>query len=468
MSNDQIQSMISYLSSKLHSAVVEPPTPPQPCASTSNSVPVISQISGTFLPLYSNSYYDMLVCSLSTEPAVSPRAWVLDSGNTHHVTHNRALYLEYRPLDRTFVTLPNGYSVRIVGIGLIKLTDAISLYDVLYIPEFKFNLMSVSVLTKTLRTKVSFTSDECFIQDLTHELMIGKGNEVGNLYVLHFNELDHSASLKGTTVIPSIVPVNVNVIVDSITWHKRLGHPSQSRIDLLSDVLSLKVLKENKEQLHTCHVCHLSKQKHLPFHSRQNMCNEPFELIHIDTWGPFSVETRDGYKYFLTIVDDYSRATWLFLMKLKSDVLFIFPNFIHMVETQYNTKIKSVRSDNAHELKFDALFSEKGIIAYHSCPETPEQNYVVERKHQHILNVARALLFQSNVPLEFWGDCVLTAVYLINRLPTPVLDNKSPYEKLTTKLPDYNFLKSFGCLCYSSTSPKSRHKFDPRAKACVF
>ena len=139
-----------------------------------------------------------------------------------------------------------------------------------------------------------------------------------------------------------------------------------------------------------------------------------------------------------------------------------------MVETQYNTKVKAVRSDNAPELKFTDLYKKKGIVSYHSCPETPEQNSVVERKHQHILNVARSLLFQSHLPLQFWGDCVLSAVFLINRLPTPVLKDKSPYEVLTSKKVDYDGLKVFGCLAYCSTSSKSRNKFQPRSKPCVF
>lgn len=155
-------------------------------------------------------------------------------------------------------------------------------------------------------------------------------------------------------------------------------------------------------------------------------------------------------------------------MKNISDVLHVFPDFIAIVENQYKLNIQYVRSDNAHELKFSNLFPEKGIVAYHSCPETPQQNSMVERKHRHILNIARALLFQSNVPLEFWGDCVLTAVFLINRLPTPVLENKSPFEKLTGKVSDYHSFKSFGCLCYCSTSPKGRNKFKPRTRACIF
>ena len=149
-------------------------------------------------------------------------------------------------------------------------------------------------------------------------------------------------------------------------------------------------------------------------------------------------------------------------------MLQIFPDFLKMVETQYKIVVKAVRSDNAPELKFVELFKSKGIIAYHSCPETQEQNSVVERKHQHILNVARSLMFQSKIPEAYWRDCVLTAVFLINRLPTPLLKNESPYEVLTHKKPDYTGLRVFGSLCYSSTTSKNRNKFQPRARPCVF
>lgn len=130
--------------------------------------------------------------------------------------------------------------------------------------------------------------------------------------------------------------------------------------------------------------------------------------------------------------------------------------------------MKVVRSDNASELKFADLYKKKGIVPYHSCSETPEQNSVVERKHQHILNVARALMFQSQVPLEFWGDCVLIAVFIINRLRSPLLKDKSPFEMLTSKEMDYKRLCVFGFLAYCSTSPKNRKKFQPGAQPCIF
>lgn len=182
----------------------------------------------------------------------------------------------------------------------------------------------------------------------------------------------------------------------------------------------------------------------------------------------FSVESIEGYRYFLTVVDDCTRVTWTYFLRNKSDVTTAFPAFIKHVETQYNSKIKTIQSDNAPELGFTDLVRQLGMTHQFSCAYTPQQNSVVERKHQHILNVARALLFQSNIPLIYWTECISNAVFLINRTPSLLLGKKSPYEILTRKTPDYSFLKSFGCLCYVSTLLKDRTKFTPRADECVF
>ena len=138
------------------------------------------------------------------------------------------------------------------------------------------------------------------------------------------------------------------------------------------------------------------------------------------------------------------------------------------MENQFHKSVKVFRSDNAKELLLGEFFSEKGVIHQFSCVERPQQNAVVERKHQHLLNVARSLYFQGKIPIQFWGDCVQTAAFLINRLPVPILQHKSPYQVLFDKEPDYQSLRVFGCLAFASTLPSSQHKFSPRAIPCVF
>ena len=92
----------------------------------------------------------------------------------------------------------------------------------------------------------------------------------------------------------------------------------------------------------------------------------------------------------------------------------------------------------------------------------------VERKHFHILNVARGLRFQANLPIEFWGECVLAAGYLISRNPFLILQGKTPYEILFQSPPSYNHLKIFGCLCYDYHHQRPMDNFESRSRRCVF
>ena len=180
-----------------------------------------------------------------------------------------------------------------------------------------------------------------------------------------------------------------------------------------------------------CSICPKAKQTRLLFPLSTKKSHSPFNLLHCDIWVLIKPQLILENVFFLTIVDDYTRCTWLFLMNHKSKTQHILESFITFAQNQFQISIKTIRVDNG--LKFISLydfFLKKGIECQHICVYTPQQNGVVERKHRHVLNTARALLFQSNLPLEFWGECVLTATYIFNCLLSPLLKDKSPFELL--------------------------------------
>lgn len=149
----------------------------------------------------------------------------------------------------------------------------------------------------------------------------------------------------------------------------------------------------------------------------------------------------------------------------KSETRQLVKNFLSLVNTQFGVKVKCIRTDNGQEFLMTSFFNEQGILHQRTCVETPQQNVVAERKHKHILNVTRALMFQCKLPTVFWCYAVKHAIYLINRLPSPILANKSPFEVLHGMVPDLQDLKVFGCLAFASTLQQGRLKLDPRAIA---
>lgn len=211
-------------------------------------------------------------------------------------------------------------------------------------------------------------------------------------------------------------------------WHSRLGHIYESGMQIIYKQFPYIPCKNN---MTPCDICPFSKQKKLPFSNSITNSAFPFQILHADVWGPFATTSIFGHRYFLTLVDDYSRFTWIILLKNKSETKNFIINFVAYLENQFNTSLKCLKSDNGTEfVTLTDFLRSKGIIHQRSCIETPQQNGIVERKHQHILNVARSLYFHAHIPLSLWSFCIQHVVHIINRIPSPLLKFKTPYELL--------------------------------------
>jgi histone deacetylase 1/2 len=206
----------------------------------------------------------------------------------------------------------------------------------------------------------------------------------------------------------------------------------------------------------------------LPFNNSAHVTLSPLELIHSDVWGP-AVTSSGGFKYYVSFVDDFSRFTWIYFLKHKSDVERSFYSFQKHVEHLFNSKILAVQSDWGGEYhRLNRYFRDEGIVHRVTCPHTSQQNGIAERKHRHIVETGIALLAHSSLPIRLWDEAFLTAVYLINRMPTRTLNNASPIFRLFGEKPDYTFLRSFGSACWPDLRPYNNRKLAFRSQQCVF
>ena len=217
----------------------------------------------------------------------------------------------------TFVNLPKGETALVTHVGTMKVSETLILTNVLCVLSFSFNLLSISQLAKTILSCFIFFGNMCFIQDLAHWSTVGLGREYKSLYLL-----EQSLSTSRNCLFAASF-VN-NLVVQPSIWHFRLGHLLNAKLSLIRNK---NVPLSNTNKAIPCEICPLAKQKRLPFTPSTHISLECFDLIHCDLWGPFSAPTIDGCRYFLTIVDDCSRCTWVYLLKHKSQTQPTLENF---------------------------------------------------------------------------------------------------------------------------------------------
>uniref|UniRef100_A0A2N9FCV6 Integrase catalytic domain-containing protein n=1 Tax=Fagus sylvatica TaxID=28930 RepID=A0A2N9FCV6_FAGSY len=180
-------------------------------------------------------------------------------------------------------------------------------------------------------------------------------------------------------------------------------------------------------------IQNIGKMHKLPFPISVPKSEFPLHVLHTNLWGPAPIQSYNGFKYYLVIVDDYTKFCWVYLLKNKSDTFTTFQQFKAMAEKHYNSSIHFLRTDCGGEFTstaFNSYCATSGIIHHLTCPHTPQQNGVAERKHRHLIQTTLALLSQSGLSLSYWSYALATASHLINKLPTPLLNMSSPWEQL--------------------------------------
>jgi hypothetical protein len=221
-------------------------------------------------------------------------SWIIDTGDTDHMVGSVHLLTTIIDVISSHVNLPNGQKALVTHIGTVRLTATLVLTNVLCVPSFLFNLLSVSKLIASLPRCLIFLQKFCFIQNLPSWGTIGVGEERHGLFYL----LQSAPSVPALSVISAL---SINNVSNAI-WHYRLGHLSSSRLSLLhKSVPAISITPD-----HVCTVCPLAKQKRLPFVDSNSVSNVIFQLIQCGIWGPFSVKSTNGSQYLLTIVDDHS------------------------------------------------------------------------------------------------------------------------------------------------------------------
>ena len=231
--------------------------------------------------------------------------WIIDTGATHHVIGEKSWLFDVIDIVPCPMGLPNGANVVATQKGSVRLSDLITLTNILYVPSFSCNLLSISQLTHALSCTVQFTSSMCAIQDPMRKLIETGGRMVTNITV-------HGASS------------------DLELWHRRMGHPSERVVKLLPPLCdhrgSLNMVRD---------ICFRAKHSRDNFPLSDGRASRIFEKVHCDLWGAYRHESSCGARYFLIVVDDYFRAVWIYLLMDKTEVFRMFMSFVALVNRQF-------------------------------------------------------------------------------------------------------------------------------------
>lgn len=396
---------------------------------------------------------------LSTIGKCDDNDWYFDSGATMHMTMNQRMLVNQTPSNGT-VTAADGVGMKVKAVGMSSFVTAdgngtnLPVHNVQLIPELTANLLSVSQIVKKGHT-VTFDKMGCVVSNNQGEV-VATGSLKDDLF-----KLDQKMQMRSFACRTNQAEL----------WHRRMGHLNYQSLKKLQSSCANGV-NFSGEAVDDCKVCAMGKQARKKFPKCGSRAKEVLDLVHSDICGPMQVESIGKNRYFITFIDDKTRRIFLYPMKTKSEweVTAKFEEFKNFTETQSGRKIKVLRTDNGLEYmnkKFENLLKKAGIKHETTNVHTPQQNGLAERNNRSIVEKARCMLFEAELPTKFWAEACHHSVYLLNRSPTAGT-GITPEEMWTGKKPNLSHVRIFGTKVMAQVPKANRRKWDPKAIECLF
>nr|GEU37354.1 retrovirus-related Pol polyprotein from transposon TNT 1-94 [Tanacetum cinerariifolium] len=337
--------------------------------------------------------------------------WYLDSGCSKHMTEDRSRLINFIKKFIGTVRFENDHFGVIMGYGDYVIGDSV-ISRVYHVEGLGHNLFFVGQFCDS-DLEVAFKKHSCYVRD-TDSVKLIKGSRGSNLYTILIEDMIKSSSI----CLLSKASKN-----KSWLWHRRLNHLNfgtsndLARKDLVRGLPRLKFEKD-----HLCSACQLGKsKKHTHKPKTKNTDLEVLHTLHMDICGPMRVQIINGKKYILVIVDDYSRLTWVKILRSKDKTPEVVIKFIQQIQVGLNKTIRYVRTDNGTEFvnhNLTEYYDRIGIFHQKTVPRTPQQNGVVERGNCTLVETARTMLIFSKALMFLWAEAVATAEDLGKLQPT--------------------------------------------------
>ncbi|CAI7890039.1 unnamed protein product [Closterium sp. NIES-53] len=402
--------------------------------------------------------------------------WVIDSGATYSMTPRADLLTELEPSPVKHVTSALGQRAEVKGMGkaMFKGADGkmVGLKNVLWVPNLAANLISVRRLQKagmdtSSKGAKTYTArlGEQILWDLHEDRDVY--NEMWQIPVVPMpkeRQVAASISTKGEAVGSGDGANGRTKKIESnpkSVAEEEYGESMWGTIAMKNEMVAGIRVKGEPDEVLGCPTCMQAKFTRYPFSSSEATAKAPLDEVVMDVVGPLKLGAA-GVEYFLTIVDVYTRMTWVYVLSKKSDVAeTVKTDWLPMVERQQDRLVKAIRTDRGGEFlskEFGLWLKKNGIRYSLIMPYSPAMNGIAERANRTITETARGLLIEAGLPDYFWPDAVRSACVAKNRALNHVgTDKWVPYVEWIERKPKVDMLRVFGCMCMALVPKHLRH-----------